>query len=79
MADDARLKDLLIDILLLDDAEYRDEVGPDDVGTWDSLATVRIGEAIHSEFGYRMLPEELVTVESIGDIKSVLRQRRVFA
>lgn len=79
MSDDQRLKALLIEVLLLEDHEYRDSTGPDDVDTWDSLGTVRIVEEVHREFGYRMVPAEFVTVQSIGDIKSVLRERGVFA
>jgi hypothetical protein len=40
---------------------------------------VRIVEAIHRQFGYRMSPEEFIEVQSIGDIKSVLCARGVFA
>lgn len=79
MSDENRLKALLTDVLLLEEHEYRDSTGPDDIETWDSLGTVRVVEAVHRQFGYRMLPEEFIEVQSIGDIKSVLRARGVFA
>ncbi|WP_219416033.1 acyl carrier protein [Pseudonocardia nigra] len=78
MSGDQRLKAIVVDILLLDDDEYRDATGPDDVETWDSLGTVRIVEAVSHTFGYRMDIEEMVSVQSIGDIKSILRRRGVF-
>jgi len=39
---DLKLRNLLVEILLIDDEQYRDENGPDTIETWDSLAMVRI-------------------------------------
>ncbi len=74
---DLKLKHLLVDILLIDDHQYRDDYGPDEIDTWDSLAMVRIANAVEKEFGYAMSPEEMVSLGSIGDIKSVLRTQNV--
>jgi acyl carrier protein len=63
---------LLEDILLIDESQYQDEYGPDEIETWDSLATINIANAIEKEFGYSMSPEEIVSLETIGDIKTVL-------
>jgi acyl carrier protein len=72
---DLKLRDLLVEILLIDDEQYRDENGPDTIETWDSLAMVRIAAAVEQAFGYRMTPEEMVSLESIGGIKAILRTR----
>lgn len=69
---DLKLRNLLVEILLLDDDQYLDENGPDAIETWDSLAMVRIATAIDEAFGYGMTPEEMVSLESIGDIKAIL-------
>jgi acyl carrier protein len=74
---DRRLWRLLEDILLIEEDQFRDEYGPDEIETWDSLAMVNIASAIEKEFGYAMSPEEMVSLGSIGDIKSVLRARGV--
>ncbi len=74
---DLKLKDLLVEILLIDDDQYRDDYGPDEIETWDSLAMVRIANAVEKEFGYAMSPEEMVSLGAIGDIKSILRSRQV--
>ena len=72
-----RLLRLLEDILLIDEFQFRDDYGPDEIETWDSLAIVNIASAVEKEFGYAMSPEEMVSLGSIGDIKFILRARGV--
>lgn len=74
-ADDRRLRALLIDVLLIEEDEYRDAHGPEEIGAWDSLATVTIAGEVEREFGYAMEPEEMVALRSIGDIKELLRAK----
>ena len=74
---DRRLWHLLEYILLIEEDQFRDEYGPDEIETWDSLAMVNIASAVEKEFGYAMSPEEMVSLGSIGDIKSILRARGV--
>ncbi|HZW37653.1 MAG: hypothetical protein ACM319_05350 [Deltaproteobacteria bacterium] len=70
---DLKLRNLLVETLLIDDEQYRDENGPDTIETWDSLAMVRIAAGVGEVFGYDMTPEEMVSLESIGDIKAILQ------
>jgi acyl carrier protein len=74
---DKKLLDLLVEILLIDVDQYRDENGPDAVETWDSLAMVRIATGIEEVFGYGMTPEEMVSMDSIGNIKAILRSHDI--
>lgn len=74
---DLKLLNLLVETLLIDDAQYLDENGPDAIETWDSLAMVRIAVGIREAFGYDMTPEEMVSLESIGDIKAILRSHDI--
>jgi acyl carrier protein len=70
---DLKLRNLLVEILLIDDDQYRDENGPDTIETWDSLAMVRIAVGVKESFGYAMTPDEIVSLDSVGDIKTILR------
>lgn len=70
--DDRRLRRVLTEVLLIEAAAYRDDHGPDEIETWDSLATVEIAAAVEREFGYAMEPEEMVRLRSIGQIKELL-------
>ena len=74
-ANDAKLKNILVDILLIDDREYVDNNGPDEIDTWDSLATVNIAARIDEDFGVAVTPEELTDWMCIGDIKACLREK----
>ena len=74
---DLKLRNLLFEILLIDEDEYRDDYGPDEIETWDSLAMVTIASGIEKEFGHALSPEEMVSLESIGNIKNILRSRGV--
>ena len=74
---DLKLRNLLVETLLIDDDQYRDENGPDTIETWDSLAMVRIAVGVKDTFGYDMTPEEMVSLDSIGDIKAILRSHDI--
>ena len=75
LSNDLKLRDLLFETLLIDEDDYRNEYGPDEIETWDSLAMVNIASAVEKEFGYAMSPEEMVSLECIGDIKNILRSQ----
>ncbi|NIS18121.1 MAG: acyl carrier protein [Aliifodinibius sp.] len=72
-----KLKAILEEILLIDDNQYNDSYGPDEIETWDSLATINIANAVEKAFGYSMSPEEIVSLETIGDIKTILISKGV--
>jgi acyl carrier protein len=71
-ANNDKLRALLEEILLIEDSQYNDDYGPEEIETWDSLATINIANAVEKEFGYSMSPEEIVSLETIGDIKTIL-------
>ena len=74
---DLKLRNLLVETLLIEDEQYRNENGPDTIETWDSLAMVRIAVGVEEVFGYKMTPEEMVSLNSIGDIKAILRSHDI--
>jgi acyl carrier protein len=74
---DARLKRLIVDVLLIDDEEYQDDFGPDEIESWDSLATVTLASAIEKEFGVRVPSEEMAAFNCIGDIRQFVRSNGI--
>lgn len=74
---DLRLRTVLMDVLLIDEDQYHDDNGPDQIASWDSLGMVEIAAAVEQEFGHALSPEEMVGLQSIGDLKSFLRGRGV--
>ena len=67
------LKRLVIEVLLIEDEEYQDANGPDEIPTWDSLATVAIASAIEKSFGIRVPPDDMAAFNCIGDIREFCR------
>jgi acyl carrier protein len=68
-----RLRQLICEVLLIDDDQYQDQYGPDEIDSWDSLATVRIATALNAEFGVTVEPEQMVAFNNIGDIRQFCR------
>ena len=71
----AHLKQLVVDVLLIEDDEYRDDFGPDEIGSWDSLATVSIAGGIEQAFGIAVPADDMAAFNTIGDIKQFCRAR----
>ena len=72
-----KLRSIMMDILILDDDQYADNLSPYNVSTWDSLAMVEIAAAITREFGCEVRVEETVEIESLADIKALLRSKGI--
>lgn len=52
-----------------------DDMSPDTVEEWDSLISMELILKIERAFSVKFDYEEIVDMESIGDIKRVLRQK----
>ncbi|MFD2671969.1 acyl carrier protein [Marinicrinis sediminis] len=74
---DEQLKQLLMDIFLMEEEEYKDDNGPEEIEGWDSLATVSMAVALHQTFHHHMSVEEVTRIHTIGDIKAYLRSKGV--
>ncbi len=72
-----KLANLLTEIFMMEESEYKDENGPDEIENWDSLATVSMAVSINEEFGYHMRPDEVAGIKCIGDIKKFLAGKGV--
>jgi len=77
MTNREKLKALLIDILLLEDSEFRFDLMRKDIETWDSLAIVAIGVGIQETFGYHMTPKEAVALKGVPDIINTLESKGI--
>ena len=73
----SQFRQIVAEILLLDDSEYDTALARDDVETWDSLAMVNLAVALHESFGIYMTPEEAEEVEKIADLVEFLKRNGV--
>ncbi|WP_304511583.1 hypothetical protein [Desulfobacula sp.] len=72
-----KLKQLVIDVFLLDDNEFSLEMMRDDIETWDSLGIVSMAVGIQEVFGYHFTPEEAVAIRGVQDIIKVLEAKGI--
>ena len=72
-----KLKDLMIDIFLLEPSQFRFDLRKDEVDTWDSLGVVSMAVGIHETFGYHFTPEEAIGINGVQDIIAVLTARGI--
>ena len=77
MSNQEKLKDLIVDTLLIDPDEYSLELGREDVDTWDSLAVVSVAVGCHETFGYHFTPEEATSINNVQDIIAILQTKGI--
>lgn len=77
MTNRERLKELLLDIFLLDPAEFRFDLKRGEIDSWDSLGTVSLALGIEEVFGHHLTPTEVTGLTGVADILTVLAGRGV--
>jgi len=75
MTNRTKLRDLLIDIFLLEPSEFRFDLERKEVKTWDSLGIVSMAVGIQETFRYHMTPEEAVAIKGIQGIIQLLESK----
>jgi acyl carrier protein len=77
MSNREKLKNLILDVFLLNPAEFRFDLTRDEVDTWDSLGVVSLAVGVHETFGYHMTPDEATSLKGIGDVIAVLKAKGI--
>jgi len=77
MGNREKLRQLLIDIFLLDSNEFRFDLRREEVETWDSLGVVSVAVGVHEVFGYHPTPEEAASLKSVPDIMALLESKGI--
>ena len=72
-----KLKDLLMDIFVLIEPEFRWDLRREDVMTWDSLGTVSMAVGVQETFGPHFTPDEALSIQGFQDIVRILEQKGV--
>jgi len=69
-----RLREILVKVLLTDEAKINDGTSQRDLETWDSMAHLMLVSEVESAFGVMMSDEDITGIKTVGDLKSVLRK-----
>jgi acyl carrier protein len=72
-----KLKSLVVDVFLLDPAEFRYDLKQEEVPTWDSLGVVSLAVGVHQTFGYHFTPEEAVGIRGVEDVITLLSTKGI--
>lgn len=73
-----KLNKILCDSLNIKDiSKITDEMGPDEIEDWDSLAHVELVTSLEESFGLELNVVEISKMYTIGDVKKILIKHEV--
>jgi len=72
-----KLKQLIVDVFVIEPEEFRFDLKRDDIETWDSLGVVSLAVGVQETFGYHFSPEEAVRVQSVQDVMTILEAKGI--
>ena len=72
-----KLKELLVDVFLIDESEYSLEMSQEDVDTWDSLGLVSMAVGVEETFGYHFSQQEALSIKKVQDIVDILTEKGI--
>lgn len=73
----AKLKQLLLDIFLISEGDFRWDLKRDEVPTWDSLGTVSMAVGVQGTFGYHLTPDEAIGIHGFEALAAILSDRGI--
>lgn len=75
MSNIKRINKIICDVFNIKDEEsIKDELGPDEIKDWDSLAHVELVTSLEEEFDISLDVIEISRMYTIGDIKNILKK-----
>jgi len=71
---DEKLKDILAKVLLIDETKISDGMSRKNVKEWDSMAHLMLVSEIESAFEVTMDEDDIMEIQTVGDIKKTLKK-----
>jgi acyl carrier protein len=72
-----KLKDLVMEVFLIDPSDFHLALKRDQVDTWDSLGVVSLAVGVQETFGYHLTQEEAIGIQGIDDVIRILEARGI--
>jgi len=69
-----RLREIVAKVLLLQESEVNDRISRKDAEAWDSLAHLMLINEIEATFEVSFSDDDIVKIDTIGDLKDKLRR-----
>ena len=71
---DEKLNDILAKVLLIDRSKISDGVSRKNAEEWDSMAHLMLVSEIESAFEVTMNDDDIMEIQTVGDIKKILKK-----
>ena len=72
----AQIREVMIDVLDLDELQIDEGTTAKDVEGWDSLSHLRLIVAIEEHFGVKFSTGEIERFKNVGDVVTTVEQKR---
>jgi len=72
-----KLFDLIARVLDVDPSKVTDETSQNDIDSWDSLNSLLLIDEIEQEFNIKISIDEIIEINSISDIKRILKNNNI--
>ena len=74
---DIKLKDILAKVLLIDKNKISDGMSRKSVEEWDSMAHLMLVSEVEAAFEVAMSDDDIMEIQTVGDIKKILKNLSV--
>jgi len=68
------LRKIVSKVLLLDESNIGDDLSRNDLEAWDSLAHLMLISEVESSFQVTLSDDDIVAINTVGDLKRILRK-----
>lgn len=72
----AKIQDVMIDVLDLDELSLTEATTAKDVEGWDSLSHLRLIVAVEQDFGLKFTTGEIERLKNIGDMVNTIQSKQ---
>lgn len=77
MTNREKLKELVVDVFLIDPSEFSLDLKREQIETWDSLGVVSLAVGVQETFGHHFTQDEAMGISGIRDIVGLLESRGI--
>lgn len=70
-----QLEQIVADVLAMPVSDISDDTSPKSTKSWDSLKHINLVLALEAGFGVKFAPSEIMSISSIADARTLLREK----
>ena len=70
-----QLEEIVADVLSVPVNDISDDTSPKSTKNWDSLKHINLVLALETGFGVKFAPSEIMSIASIADARTLLREK----